>query len=101
MRKSREMVVDRAESLSERLGRPVDEIRSDGLSAYDFSPSRRVRLEYEDGSCAEFRYAFACVRKEASRVVVFTEHCGYLEFALLPEMAVVEVSEGHYRHELP
>ncbi len=101
MRKPSEVVADWAEALSKRLNRPVDEIRSRGLSALDFSPSRCVKLRYEDGSCADFRYAFACIRKETSSVAIFSEHCGYLEFRLLPEMAVIEVCEDYYRHEMP
>ena len=101
MRKPNEVIADWADALSRRLNRSVEEITSRGLSAYDFSPSRCVRLKYEDGSSAEFRCAFACISKETSRVAIFTEHCGYLEFRLLPEMAVVEVREDCYRHESP
>jgi hypothetical protein len=101
MRKRSEVVADWADALSQRLNRSVEEITSRGLSASDFSPSRRVRLQYADGSSAEFRYAFACISKETSRVAISTEHCGYLEFRLLPVMAVIEVREDYYHHESP
>lgn len=98
MRKRAEVLVDWIEDLAQKLDRPADEIRQRGLSAYDFSPSRSVRIEFGDGSTAEFRYAFACIRPQAARVAVFTEHCGYLEFDLVPDMAVIELFERHYRH---
>ena len=87
-----------AEHLASRLERSADEIRNRGLSAYDF-PTNRVKLNFGDGSFAEFKYAFACINKEDAMVAVFTEHCGYLEFHLLPEMEVIEIQENYYRHE--
>jgi len=99
MRKQREVLADWANDLSTRLGRSAEEIRGKGLSAYDFSPSQRVRLNFGDGSFAEFRYAFACIRRESAQVAIFTEHCGYLEFSLAPEMEVIETQDTFYRHE--
>ncbi|MDR2689694.1 MAG: hypothetical protein LBB76_08055 [Azoarcus sp.] len=99
MRKHAEILADWAPDLSLKLGRPVEVIRGKGLSAYDFPPSQRVRINFVDGSVAEFNYAFACIREKESQVAVFTEHCGYLEFWLEPEMEIVEIRENHYRHE--
>lgn len=99
MRKHTEVLADWAIDLSAKLGRPIDEIRSEGLSAYDFSPSQNVKINFGDGSLAEFRYAFACIREKESQVAIFTEHCGYLEFHLAPEMEVIEIKENFYRHE--
>lgn len=47
------------------------------LSAYDFSPSRKVEIKFDDGSFAEFRYALVIDAPEINEVGVFTEHCGY------------------------
>lgn len=79
-----------AEHLATRLGRSADEIRNRGLSAYDFSAENYVKLNFGDGSVAEFKHAFACINREDSVVAVFAEHCGYLEFWLVPEMEVIE-----------
>ena len=97
MRDHLEVLADWSDELAARLGRPVAEIRARGLSAHDFIPGRSVRLNFGDGSHAEFRHAFACVRREAARVAVFTEHCGYLEFALTPQAEVIETHEHVYR----
>jgi hypothetical protein len=100
MRKHAEVLADWATDLSLKLGREVDTTKNNGLSAYDFSPSRTVKINFGDGSTAEFRYAFACIRQEKSQVAIFTEHCGYLEFWLAPEMEVIEIQENYYRHDL-
>ena len=99
MRKYSEVLVDWAADLSLKLGRPVEIIQKNGLSAYDFSPSQNVKINFGDGSFAEFRYAFVCIREKESRVAIFTEHCGYWEFPLVPEMEVIEIKENYYRHE--
>jgi hypothetical protein len=93
------VVAEWVTELAERLQRPEDELRARGLSAYDFSSSRAVEIRFVDGSHAKFRYAFAIVSKSKERVAVFTEHCGYLEFPLTPELEVIEISENYYRHE--
>jgi|SRR6478752_9859999 len=85
--------------LAKRLGRPEEEIRVRGLSAGDFSPSRAVEIKFVDGSHARFSFAFAIISKERRAVAVFTEHCGYLIFPLLPEMQVIQVHEDVYLHE--
>jgi hypothetical protein len=99
MRKHSEVLADWAADVSAKLGRSVEAIKNEGLSAYDFSPSQNVRINFGDGSFAEFKYAFACIREKESWVAVFTEHCGYMEFWLAPEMEVIEVKENYYRHE--
>lgn len=99
MRKNIEVLADWAVELSAKLGRSSEEILDEGLSACDFSSDQHVKINFIDGSTAEFRYAFACIRKEPSQVAIFTEHCGYLEFWLVPEMEVIEVTESRYRHE--
>jgi hypothetical protein len=99
MRKHTDVLADWAVDLSAKLGRSIDEIRRNGLSAYDFSTSQNVKINFGDGSSAEFRYAFACIREKESQVAIFTEHCGYLEFCLVPEMEVIEVKENYYRHD--
>ena len=99
MKKNSEVLAEWTIDLAHKLGRPVEAIQKDGLSAYDFSPSQNVKINFGDGSTAEFRYAFACIREAASQVAIFTEHCGYLEFWLAPEMEVIEAKENYYKHE--
>jgi hypothetical protein len=96
---AKSMLMEWAPELANRLGRPEGEIRVRGLSAGDFSPSRAVEIKFVDGSHARFSYAFAIVSKERHAVAVFTEHCGYLVFPLLPEMQVIQVHEDVYFHE--
>lgn len=48
------------------------------LSAADFTHD--LRLKFEDGSDAFFRYAFYLPDELESEVVVFTDHCGYHVF---------------------
>lgn len=91
MRACRDVLADWAEPLSAKLGRPVDQIRREGLSAADFSPDANVRIAFGEGSFAEFRLAFACLRPTGDAVAVFTEHCGYLEFALGEDMEVEDI----------
>ncbi len=51
------------------------------LSVYDFPPGGAVRLHFEDGSTATFRYAFYVVDEARHEIAVFTEHCGYHVFS--------------------
>lgn len=74
----------RHEDLPERWQRRlVEHLRARGeetfdrLSAYDFASAKTVRLEFEDESFAEFRYAFVLEMEGWNEVGVFTEHCGY------------------------
>ena len=94
----RDIVLRWTKELSQRLGRPENEIAG-GLSAHAFSPSNRVEIRFSDKSFANFRYAFAIISPERSLVAVFTEHCGYYEFALSPEMNITQIREDVYCHE--
>ncbi len=49
----------------------------DRLSAKDFRADQSVHLQFEDGSFALFRNAFAVLDKAGERCMVFSEHCGY------------------------
>ena len=54
---------------------------SDGrLSVYDFKIDQSVRLRFEDGSTAQFEYAFCALDEKQGELAVFTEHCGYHVF---------------------
>ena len=67
----------------------------DRLSAYDFSPEQSVRLRFEDGSFADFRYAFAVPDEAGKCCMVFTEHCGYHVFPVGPDgVEVVRKGQG-------
>jgi hypothetical protein len=55
----------------------------DHLSATDFSINQNLKINFEDGSSAFFRYAFYLLDRELDEVAVFTEHCGYHIFPLL------------------
>lgn len=48
-----------------------------GLSAADFSARQTLKIIFQDGSFAFFRYAFYLLDREMKEVAVFTEHCGY------------------------
>jgi len=48
-----------------------------GLSAADFSAKQTLKINFQDGSFAFFRYAFYLLDRELKEVAVFTEHCGY------------------------
>jgi hypothetical protein len=62
--------------LSDELGADRDH-----LSAMDFS-SQSLKINFQDGSSAFFRYAFYLLDRELNEVAVFTEHCGYHIFPL-------------------
>ena len=67
--------------LAARLGRPVEQVRDEGLGAGDFRSGECLELTLVDGSTMRLRYAFA-VTDDAERVLgVFSEHCGYYVFA--------------------
>ncbi len=53
----------------------------DYLSATDFS-GQSLKINFQDGSSAFFRYAFYLLDREFNEVAVFTEHCGYHIFPL-------------------
>jgi len=52
------------------------------LGASDFPCSHRLRLKFDDGSEAEFRYALLIEEPSFREIGVFTEHCGYHIFPL-------------------
>ncbi|MUV14456.1 hypothetical protein [Noviluteimonas gilva] len=101
IRPSREVLQDWAPELSERLGRPVEQILSKGLSAHDFSTSAFVEVRDPGGIVVRLPFAFAVFRPAAARVVVFTEHSGYIEFDLEEDAIVAEIEERIYRQESP
>jgi hypothetical protein len=88
-----------ADELSKRLNRSLDEIRSRGLSAYDFKGSDSLEIKYADGSAMHFNYAFALISQERRAVAIFTEHCGYMVVPLLSEMWITHIHEDAYRQE--
>lgn len=93
-------VVDQwAPELAKKLNRPEETVRAEGLSAYDFSSCSSVDLKFSDNSYAHFALAFSIVSKDRNLVAVFTEHCGYMVFPLVPEMQVIEREENVYIHE--
>ncbi len=47
------------------------------LSAGDFPADVTMKIRFEDGSHAQFRYPVVIEAPEWNEVGVFTEHCGY------------------------
>ncbi len=99
LRPWKDVLTDWAQELSERLGRPRDEILAQGLSADDFSPCDAVEVRQPSGMTIRFGYAFAVVRPATKEAAVFTEHDGYVEFDLFEDSVVAEISENIYRQE--
>lgn len=99
LRPMKEVLVDWAQELSERLERPRDRIVAEGLSAYDFSPCDAVEIRQPSGMTVRFGYAFAVIRPTMKQAAVFTEHDGYVEFDLFEDTVVAEISERLYRQE--
>ena len=69
----------------ERLVQWIREFSSDQrteLGASDFPSSYRIRIEFDDGSRAEFQYARLIEEPLFQEIGVFTEHCGYHIFPL-------------------
>ena len=99
LRTWREMIEDWAPELSIKLGRPIAEIKSEGLSAADFSPSRFVEIREPAGRITRFSLAFALIRPEQSVAAVFSEHYGYMEFDLEEDSVVAEIREHLYVHQ--
>ncbi len=56
-------------------------VERERLSASDFS-TQTVQLQFEDGSFAQFRYAFVVFDDLGEQCMVFTEHCGYHVFPI-------------------
>ena len=59
------------------------------LGAGDFPSNKLVRINFEDESKVEFRYAFIINAPEFQEIGVFTEHCGYHIFYSYDELDIV------------
>ena len=81
-----------------RLNRCESDIRQHGLSALDFSSGSSVEVREPSGLVHRVNFAFALIRPAAAEAAVFSEHAGYLEFALEEDAAIVEIAERTYRH---
>lgn len=99
MRACKAVLDDWAAELAVKLNRPEFELRTGGLSAYDFSPARSVEVRYPFGCTHKVSSAFAVIRPQAGMAAVFSEHAGYLEFELIEDCVVAEIHEDIYRHE--
>lgn len=95
----KEVLNEWAAELSVKLGRPEADIRSKGLSAYDFSMSNRVEVRYPYGLTHRITASFALIRPEKRQAAVFSEHAGYIEFDLIKDCEIVEIHEDFYRQE--
>ncbi len=60
------------------------------LSANDFDAETVAKIEFEDGSYAQFNYPLVIEAPDLNEVGVFTEHCGYHIFSLGGATVVVE-----------
>ena len=84
-------IVDRfANVLADRFGRSAEEVRDRGLGASNFSLTQSCRVQWRDGSNANFEHAFAVQDPERKRIGIFAEHCGYFDMA---ELGITIVSE--------
>lgn len=99
LRPWKEVLSEWAPDIALKLGRAESDIRSKGLSAYDFSPCRSVEVRYPYGASHRFTFAFAVIRQEARQAAVFSEHAGYIEFDLIEDCEVVEIHENVYRQQ--
>ncbi|WP_416055948.1 hypothetical protein [Stenotrophomonas maltophilia] len=91
------VVRDWANELSQKLGRPVETLVDNGLSAYDFSVDTRVELRRPTGFTISIPLSF-CVIDANRGVAVFSEHDGYMEFSLEEDDVASEIVEHSYRH---
>jgi hypothetical protein len=87
-----------ASELAEKLGRSVEEIKEDGLTAFDFTSSHSVEIRYIPDLLMRFDSAFALIRPERNEAAIFTEHHGYLEFELFEDTSISEISTKYYQH---
>jgi hypothetical protein len=100
LRKWSDVLTHWAPELSSKLGRSVEVILRDGLSADDFSIARSAEVRHPDGTKVAFQFAFAVVRPTEKAAAVFSEHDGYLEFSLVEDAVVAEIHEDIiYRQE--
>ena len=86
------LILDWADELAAALRRTPEEIRHDGLTAYDFPANSELHIKLMDGSTLRFRHAFHVVRDSDHALAVFSEHCGYHVFPL-HDAEVARVSE--------
>ncbi len=80
--------------LAARLGRPLEEIRDEGLGAFDFKTNEEVELTLCDGSTMSLRYAFFVVEPAQDLVGLFSEHCGYYFFGAASIRCVRQLQGG-------
>ena len=76
-----------------RYLRSKGETSTDRLSAGEFSTDV-AKIQFEDGSSAEFRFSVVIEASEFGEVGVFTEHCGYHIFNLAAVTVTVD-KEAH------
>src|ERR1700712_2082490 len=93
LRPQKEVLRDWVPELAVKLGRPVAELLSRGLSAYDFSSSTSVEVRFPYGLTHRFTFAFAVVRESTGEAAIFSEHAGYVEFQLVEDCVVAEIEE--------
>ncbi|WP_133274001.1 hypothetical protein [Hymenobacter radiodurans] len=70
------------------------ETNYENLSCHHFPTDSLVRINFEDGSTAEFKYAFVIKAPEWQELAVFTEHCGYHLFRLYDELDLIVYRSG-------
>jgi hypothetical protein len=98
-RHASQLIVDWAEELSRELGRPVEQILGEGLSAHDFSTRSELHIKLMDGSFVQFHCAFHVVNESKCAIAVFTEHCGHHVFPFHDAVITRITSEHVYRQE--
>jgi hypothetical protein len=86
------LILDWAEELAVTLRRSADDIRREGLTAYDFPANTQLHVKLMDGSTLRFRHAFHVIRQSQHALAIFTEHCGYHVFPLA-DAEVTRVTE--------
>jgi hypothetical protein len=99
LRPQKEVLRDWAPELALKLGRPVEVLLNNGLTAHDFSGCSCVEIRSDYGIRVRISSAFALIRPEAAQAAVFSEHAGYIEFDLEPDSVVAEIVETIYRHD--
>ena len=95
-RPMRDVLADWAPELAKRLGRSEEELLSNGLSAHDFSDGATVEIRSPTGAVFRIPDSFALVREHEELAAVFSEHDGYTEWTLYPEIVIAEIVERFY-----